>query len=77
MSSAPFDQRLNRVENDVTALYDMIGDIQAKLLEHDVRFDSVDSRLGSVDSRLGSVDSRLGSVEEGVAEILRRLPEAS
>ena len=98
MTSAPFDRRLNRVENDVTALYEMIGDIQvvqgqhsadltriqAKLLEHDSRFDGVDTRFDAVDTRFDAVDrrfdtidTRLNTIDGALTQILSRLPDKS
>ncbi len=92
MTSNPdFHQRLNRLENDATATYEMIGDIQAvqelhsaefarirtKLIEHDTRFNAVDARFDTVDARFDAMDARFDTVETTLAEILRRLPEAS
>ena len=91
MSSAPFDHRLSRVENDVTALYDMVADIQAvqrqhsadlariqaKLGDHDARFDAHDARFDAHDARFDTIDARFDAIDSTLAEILRRLPEAS
>ena len=107
MTTGPgeYGRRLSRVENDVTAMYEMIGDIQTvqsrhsaefarirtKLLEHDARFDAIDARFDgidgeivglkarfdAVDARLDAIDARFGTVDTALAEILRRLPEAS
>ena len=84
MTNTPIERRVSRVENDIHAIYDMVGDvqavqrqhsaelarIQAKLGDHDARFDAHDARFDAHDARFDAVDSAL-------AEILRRLPEAS
>jgi hypothetical protein len=84
MTASPVERRVSRVENDVTSLYDLISDVQivqgqhsaeltrihAKLLDHDARFDTIDARFDTIDARFDTIDAAL-------AEILRRLPDAS
>jgi hypothetical protein len=68
MSNANLERRIERNTNDIEAIYDILTDhgeqlgaIQAKLVEHDARFEAIDARFDGVDATL--------------AEILRRLPE--
>lgn len=79
MSTSPgeFGRRLSRVENDVTAMYDMIGDVQTVQGRHSAEFARIRSKLLEHDARFDAVDGRFDRIEATLAEILRRLPEAS
>ena len=71
MTSTPdLGPRVSRLENDVAAIYEILSEIQAHLGGHDRRFDDHDKRFDQIDRRFDQVD-------ETLAEILRRLPEAS
>ena len=69
--------RVSRPENDSTALYELVSDIQRTQQEHSRRFDSVDRRFDAVDQRLDGFDRRFDAVEATLAEVVRRLPEPS
>jgi chromosome segregation ATPase len=61
---SPQEQRkLDRVSNDVDAIYELLSDIQGTQREHGTRLESVDTRLANVDARLESVDTRLANVD--------------
>lgn len=75
MSNANLERRIERNTNDIEAIYDILTDhgeqlgaIQAKLVEHDARFEAIDARFEAIDARFDGVDATL-------AEVLRRLPE--
>ena len=81
MTSQPWEPRARRPENDVTAIYELLGEIQVKVDGHDLRFDAVDARLDGLSDRVdglsdrvdglsGRVDGLSGQVTE-VLEILR------
>ena len=55
--------RVSRLENDTAAIYELISDIKSTQDEHSRRFDAIDRRFEAVEATL--------------AEVLRRLPEAS
>ena len=55
--------RLSRLENDSSALYELIAGISSTQQEHSRRFDAMDRRFDSVEATL--------------AEVVRRLPEPS
>jgi septal ring factor EnvC (AmiA/AmiB activator) len=40
--------------------------IEAKLAEHDVRFEALDARVASLEARLGSLDTRVDSFERSL-----------
>ncbi|HEX7738325.1 MAG TPA: hypothetical protein VF426_01615 [Marmoricola sp.] len=69
MSSDGLGARVTRLENDTESIYEILGEVQNKLVDHDARFDAIDQRLDGIDQRFDGVDSTL-------AEVLRRLPEA-
>jgi hypothetical protein len=62
--------RLSRLENDSSALYELIAGLSSTQQEHSRRFDAVDRRFDAMDRRFDSVEATL-------AEVLRKLPEPS
>jgi uncharacterized coiled-coil protein SlyX len=62
--------RLARLENDSSALYELIAGMSSTQQEHSRRFDAMDRRFDAVDQRFDSVEATL-------AEVVRRLPEPS
>jgi hypothetical protein len=92
MASDPQTElRLSRLENDSTALYELIGEVRTTQQEHSLRFDGIDFRLDGMDSRFDGIDSRLDGMDsrfDGIdgslvglqatlAEVLRRLPDSA
>ncbi len=83
--------RVSRLENDTSAIYELISDIRSTQQQHsqrfdsmdqrfdsmDQRFDSMDQRFDSMDQRFDSMDQRFDSVAMTLAEVVRRLPEPS
>jgi hypothetical protein len=78
---SPQEQRkLDRVSNDVDAIYELLGGIQGGQRDHTLRlerlegrFDAVDGRLDGIDGRLDGIDGHLANLSGNVEEILRRL----
>ena len=69
--------RVSRLENDSTAMYELISEIQSTQQEHSRRFDTMDGHFESIDGGFESIDRRFDSVEATLAEVVRRLPEPS
>lgn len=70
MPAIDVERKVRQHDNDISAMYTMIADIQNTQRRHTNRFneltediDSLDTRLGSVETRLGSLDTRMGSLE--------------
>jgi chromosome segregation ATPase len=88
---AQIDFRVTRLENDVTAIYQLITDIRSTQDAHsrsfdgidrrldgmDQRFDGIDRRLDGMNQRFDGMDERFDSLEATLAEVVRRLPEPS
>lgn len=92
MASDPqIELRVARLENDSSAIYELLGEIRSTQQEHsrsfgsmdgrldsmDARLDAMDGRLDAMDGRFDSMDGRFDSVETTLAEVVRRLPEPS
>ena len=87
--SPPEERPVARVESDVEAIYEILGDIQKTQVAHtrhlrkhdarfdamDARFDGVDQRFDGVDQRFDGVDAKLQTIDATLTEVLRRLPE--
>lgn len=63
-------RKVQQLDNDVHAIYEMLGGIltqQKRTLDrldaHDARFTTIESRLDSMDTRLDSMDTRLDSMD--------------
>lgn len=68
MTSDPgLTRRVERLENDTEAIYELLAELKAGQVAHSARFDGIDARFDGVDTRLAGIDTTL-------AEILRRLP---
>lgn len=61
----------------LTAIQGRLSSHDARLEGHDTRFDTIDARFDRIDTRLDTIDTRLDTIDGALAEILRRLPEAS
>ncbi len=71
MASDPqMELRVSRLENDSTALYDLIAGISSTQQEHSRRFDAMDQRFDAMNRRFDNVEATL-------TEVVRRLPEPS
>ena len=62
-SDPQIELRVARLENDSSAIYELLGEIRSNQQEHSRRFDSMDARLDSMDGRFDSVDARLDSMD--------------
>lgn len=63
MTKPTLDLRVTRLENDTEAIYELIADVRTTQDEHSRRLDGIDGRLDRI--------------EDMLAEVVRRLPEAS
>ncbi len=88
MTSQPDLQRkVRQLDNDVSAIYDLIFKIQntqirhgnrldeivTDLAAHDARFDRLDQRLDGVEQRLDGVEQRLEGLEQRLDGVEQRL----
>lgn len=84
MTANELERRVNRLENDVTSIYDMLTTITQTQAEHSVQLTGLRSRLdehtvhlaylreqvGAHDQRFDKVDQRFDKVESTLEEIL-------
>ena len=75
VSNTQIELRVSRLENDRTAIYEILTDVAATQLVHTQRLDGIDNRLDGIDNRLDGIDNRLDGIDRSLAEIVRRLPE--
>jgi chromosome segregation ATPase len=52
-------RKVNRLENDVLAIYEILVEIKEKLTSHDARFDAQDARFDAQDARFDRIEARL------------------
>jgi archaellum component FlaC len=67
------ERRVTRLENDVVAIYDMLGAIQRTQADHGNRLAGIDTRLDSTDTRLTGIDRRLDGTDTRLTGIDGRL----
>ncbi len=63
---APLERKVQQLDNDVQAIYEMLARIEATQRRHTNRFDELDGRIDGLEPRLDRVESKLD-------EVLRRL----
>lgn len=66
------EDRLAQMQEMLTSLIQMTGDIQAKLNEHDDRFAQIDQRFGQIDRRFEQIDQRFGQIDQRFEQIDQR-----
>ena len=71
--SEQIERKVQQLDNDVQAIYQMISFIQATQGRHTNRFDELNTRLDGFNARLGSVETSLGSVETRLDTVEIRL----
>jgi archaellum component FlaC len=70
---AQIDFRVTRLENDVTAIYQLITDIRSTQDAHSRSFDGIDRRLDGMDQRFDGIDRRLDGMDQRFDGIDNRL----
>lgn len=63
MTATDLERKVRQHDNDISAVYTMIADIQNTQRRHTNRFDELTEDVGSLDGRLTSVESKVGSLE--------------
>lgn len=57
------EKRLERIEEMLTQLIQVVGNMNSSQHRMEARLDSVETKLGSVEARLDTMDTRLDSME--------------
>lgn len=63
------EDRLAQMQEMLTSLIQMTGDIQAKLNEHDDRFAQIDQRFEQIDQRFEQIDQRFEQIDQRFGQI--------
>ncbi len=70
MTSADLPRRVERTEEDLTAVSDTVLEIKDVVDQHTETLAGIRTEVGAVNARLDALETR---VTEGFAEVLRRL----
>ncbi len=63
MSELPVLQRkVTQLDNDVSAIYSMLANIEGMQRRHASRVDQIDDRLDGIDARLDGIDTKLSRI---------------
>jgi len=69
------EDRLAQMQEMLTSLIQMTGDIQAKLNEHDDRFAQIDQRFEQIDQRFEQIDQRFEQIDQRFEQIDQRFEQ--
>ena len=69
MTATDLERKVRQHDNDISAVYTMIADIQNTQRRHTNRFDELTEDVGSLDGRLTSVEGKVGSLEGKVGSL--------
>jgi hypothetical protein len=67
------ERKVQQLDNDVQAIYEMLARLEATQRRHTNRFDDIDGRFDGIEGRLDGIDGRLNGIDGKVDEVLRRL----
>ncbi|WP_341942152.1 hypothetical protein [Microbacterium sp. LWH10-1.2] len=80
MTPTQADLRMEQNTNDISAIYELLEEMNARLAGHDlqlgsigVRLDGIDGRLDGLDGRLDGIDGRLDGLSSQMTEVLSLL----
>ena len=69
MTATGLERKVRQHDNDISALYTMIADIQNTQRRHTNRFDELTEDVGSLDGRMSSLETRMTSLEGKVGSL--------
>ncbi len=75
MTATGLERKVRQHDNDISAMYTMIADIQNTQRRHTNRFNELTEDIGSLDTRLGSLDTRLGSLETRMTSVESKIDQ--
>ncbi|MFV0450652.1 MAG: hypothetical protein ACK5LS_00165 [Propioniciclava sp.] len=64
------ERMVRQHDNDITAIYEMLGRIEAKQDRHDNRFDEIGADLELLKSDVGTLKSDVATLGDQMAEVL-------
>ncbi|MGO1166372.1 MAG: hypothetical protein ACTMHL_07125 [Janibacter sp.] len=69
MTATGLERKVRQHDNDISAVYSMIADIQNTQRRHTNRFDELTEDVGSLDGRMTSLEGRMTSIEGRMTSI--------
>lgn len=63
MTATDLDRKVRQHENDISATYTMIADIQNTQRRHTNRFNELTEDVGALDGRMSALETRMSSME--------------
>lgn len=69
MTATGLERKVRQHDNDISAVYSMIADIQNTQRRHTNRFDELTEDVGSLDGRMTSLEGRMTSIEGKLASM--------
>ena len=76
MTAIDLERKVRQHDNDISAVYTMIADIQNTQRRHTNRFDeltedvgALDGRMSSVEKGMSSLETRMSSLEKGMSSL--------
>jgi hypothetical protein len=75
MSSTPLEHKVGQLDNDVSAIYEMIATVQITQRRHDNRFKELAEHLQEHDGRFDGIEGRLDGLGAQMDSVLGLLRE--
>lgn len=73
MSTPPLERKVQQLDNDVQAIYELISTISSTQRRHDNRFKEIAEQLEAHDARFDGIDGRLDGIDGRLDGIAGRL----
>ena len=70
MTATGIERKVRQHENDISAIYTMIADIQNTQRRHTNRFNELTSDVAALGGRMDSLESKVDSLEAKVDQVL-------
>lgn len=73
MTATDLDRKVRQHENDISATYTMIADIQNTQRRHTNRFNELTEDVGALDGRMSALETRMSSMETRMSSMETRM----
>ena len=73
MTAIDLERKVRQHDNDISAVYTMIADIQNTQRRHTNRFDELTEDVGALDGRLSSVEKGMSSLVTRMSSLETRM----
>jgi predicted nucleic acid-binding Zn-ribbon protein len=69
MTATDLDRKVRQHENDISATYTVIADIQNTQRRHTNRFNELTEDVGALDGRMSALETRMSSMETRMSSL--------